>query len=75
MKIWHLFRTDKIGYDEVREMVVMAETASKARQLAGLYRGDEDILAWHNPDRSKCRGIGEGLAKRSKIIVRDKLEG
>lgn len=41
MKLWHLFRTDDIGYDEYEEKIISAKTEKRAREIANEQVGDE----------------------------------
>jgi len=66
MHIWHLTRTDEIGWDEAIGFVVIARTEAEARRLAQAWGGDEcasfdessDVPFWLDSPHVRCERIG-----------------
>lgn len=60
MMIWKLTRKDidieKRYTDEVKGVIIRADSARGARHLANTVHGDEGLI-WTNPDRVDCEPI------------------
>lgn len=46
MTLWHLERVGRIGWDEVEEFVIRADSEDEARALASAAAGDEGKEIW-----------------------------
>lgn len=78
--IYHVYRTDDIGYDEVSSFVVCARDSKSARNMAANECGGEGIDAWLSGRRksghqSKVRKLGparvpNGYPAAERIICR-----
>ena len=69
MYIWKLTRLDEVDYDQMSAVVVIADSESDARQLAGLARGSEAEAVWHAPTYTTCVCFGASNAEFSYGIV------
>jgi len=55
MKLYILQR--QASYDELRGVVVRAESSRQARRLASSYRGDEGEDVWMDKNQTTCRQV------------------
>lgn len=76
MNIYHIERNIECGYDEVAEVVVVAESEGRARSLFVEQKGvgegpaDEGAAAWLTPDSTRCNLIGVALNDTERVVVR-----
>lgn len=83
MHIWHLTRTDEIGWDEVIGFVVIARTEAEARRLAQAQGGEEcavfsydddepsDTPFWLDSPHVRCERIGVPRdASEPRVVLR-----
>jgi hypothetical protein len=78
VQIWHIFRPDEaVGYDEVSEVVIIANTSDEARTMfasrtaPGQGPGDEGASAWLDIRQSTALCIGTASAwAASGVVVR-----
>jgi len=64
MKLWFLSRKGERRMDCIRECVIRAETAKKAREMAASNCMDEGQDVWLNASLSTCKRLKEeGAAK------------
>jgi len=74
MKIFHLARPDseKWGYDEAIEFIIISSSAKKARQLAADDPGDEGANVWTDSKESIIECIGTANKQQTEgVVVRD----
>lgn len=71
MKLWLLERlpSEKVWYEEMRGMVIAAETAGEARILASSECGDEGKDAWTDQTRATCEELIPGSVAR--VVLTD----
>ncbi len=71
MYLWLLERDDKNDYDETHGVVIAADTAGEARELAGNVGGDQPRSVWFLPSTT-LRAVGIALPDIEKgTILRD----
>lgn len=77
MHIWHLTRTDEIGWDEAIGFVVIARNEAEARRLAQAQGGDEcasfsgDAPFWTDSPHVRCERIGVPRnASEPRVVLR-----
>lgn len=64
MKLYFLHREGERRMDCIRECVIRAETAKKARRIAASNCMDEGEDVWLDASMSSCKGLKqEGVAK------------
>lgn len=60
MKIWRVWRLDRVGYDENVGFIIRAETADTARLMAwekASQMPGESPNTWTDPARSSCEDL------------------
>ena len=55
MKLYQLTRKDDVNWDENEEIVVLANNAKEARQLASESAADEGGKVWIHSEYSECK--------------------
>lgn len=76
MYLYLIARTDEVGHDEVRSVVVAAPTAAMARQAArGIDEGDQSPEVWA-PATATLTRLGTADRKvRAGIVHMDTRQG
>lgn len=70
MKLYQLTRKDNVNWDENEEMVVLANNAKEARQLASESAADEGSHVWKHSEYSECKVMKNTKAR--VLIVSNK---
>jgi hypothetical protein len=73
LNVYHLERTDKVSYDQMRGAVVIAASVVRARELAAECAGSERWACWVSPSvRVSLIGVavpGQG----SRVVSTDRV--
>jgi len=72
--IFHLLRTRPMGYDEVAELMIAAESEAAALEFAEKAQGDQDPSVWHHPS-VEVRYIGIAFQEIEPGIFLEKFNG
>lgn len=71
MRLWHLKRFGKTGYDEVNSFIVCATDAHDARRIASAQCGDEGADTWIDYRTSSCECISTSTTAKPGVVTRD----
>lgn len=81
VNIYHIERNAACGYDEVSEVVVVAETELEARDLFASQTapdkgpGDEGLHVWLNRHLTRAVRLGSALDPTPRVVVRHFVRG
>lgn len=75
MFIYHVERTDRIGYDECAGFVIVARSENEARTIAAANAGDEMSPVWLYQATVVQLGNSELPIAESRIVMRDYRAG
>ena len=72
MKLFLLKRRGKCGWDEIKTVVVRAETAQRARYIANVKPKDEGQI-WEDTTSTTCQALSE--EGKEGVVITDMKNG
>jgi hypothetical protein len=72
-KFYLLERKDRVGWDEVCQYLIEAQSPAEARKLAAEHPGDEGSATWLTPELATCQQLKPGT--KSRVAIRYLVNG